>query len=139
MDGGDARMDPADAGGSADFSPFRGDGVSSARTRVGYVLWEEARRVLTAAAEGALDDDELVAMVARSVLGAPRDEGRSNYQIAIHVCEDCGRARRRAGGAHVTIDQVMYETACWRSTSDTSARRRPSERSKRCRRRCTGW
>jgi hypothetical protein len=76
-----------------------------------YALWEEARRVLTAEGEGALDDDELLASVARAVLGGPRDAGRSNYQIAINQCDACGCATQRAGATHVSIDDADLETA----------------------------
>jgi hypothetical protein len=49
--------------------------------------------------------------MARAVLGGAGDDGRSNYQIAINVCSECERATQRAGAAHATIDDVMYETA----------------------------
>jgi hypothetical protein len=77
-----------------------------------YALWQEARRVLVAESGAGLDDEALVAAIARRVLGAPKDEGRSNYQVAIHLCERCRHATQRAGSAHVTIDDVMLETAC---------------------------
>jgi hypothetical protein len=76
-----------------------------------FALWEEARRVLAAEAEGAIDDDALVATAQRAVLDGPRDTGRSNYQIAINTCDACGRATQRAGSTHVTIDAAALEAA----------------------------
>jgi hypothetical protein len=91
-----------------------------------YALWEEARRVLAAEAEGAIDDDELLATALRAAVGGPRDTGRSNYQIAINECDSCGRATQRAGAGHVTIDEAALEAACCdaqqRRTSSTCER-----------------
>ena len=40
-----------------------------------------------------LDDDAALLLLARHVLGGPTDDGRASYQVALDVCEDCGRAR----------------------------------------------
>jgi hypothetical protein len=38
-------------------------------------------------ADGSLDDDAALLLMARHVLGGPVDAGRASYQVAITVCE----------------------------------------------------
>lgn len=71
-----------------------------------YALWQEARRAMVRETGHSVDDDVFVAMLARCFLGGPDDQGRSNYQVAIHVCDRCGTAEQRAGGAAVVVDEA---------------------------------
>jgi hypothetical protein len=77
-----------------------------------YALWQEMHRALVSETGGSVDDDAIVEMMARRVLGGPEDDGRSNYQIGMNVCSDCGRVSQRAGGEHVTVDDAAFEAAC---------------------------
>ncbi len=66
-----------------------------------------------------LDDDDLLLLIARHVLGGPVDEGRASYQIAVDVCEDCQRARQLADGEHVDVSPAVV------SMADCDAQRLP--------------
>ena len=50
-----------------------------------------------------LDDDSALLLLARQVLGGPTDDGRASYQVALDVCEDCGRARQIADGEAIGV------------------------------------
>jgi 5-methylcytosine-specific restriction endonuclease McrA len=64
-------------------------------------------------ADGPLDDDGALLLMARHVLGGPSDEGRSNYQIAMTVCEECGRAWQQGRGELVEVGPEIAEmVAC---------------------------
>jgi hypothetical protein len=78
-----------------------------------YALWQEAQRALVRETGGSIDEDALLAMMARRVLegSAASDSGRSHYQVALNVCERCRSATQRAGGEHVQIDDVTVEVA----------------------------
>jgi hypothetical protein len=78
-----------------------------------YALWQEAQRALVRETGGSVDEDVLVAMMARRVLegGSQSDPGRSHYQVALNVCERCRTATMRAGGEHVPVDEVSREVA----------------------------
>jgi hypothetical protein len=78
-----------------------------------YALWQEAQRALVRETGGSIDEDALVAMMARRVLdgASDGDGGRSHYQIALSVCERCRAATQRAGGEHVCVDEVTVELA----------------------------
>jgi hypothetical protein len=52
----------------------------------------------------------LLAM-ARHVLGGPRDDGRSSYQVSLSVCGACGGGAQRAGGELVPIDAAVVAMA----------------------------
>jgi hypothetical protein len=49
--------------------------------------------------------------LARRVLGGPTDAGRASYQIALTVCERCGRGEQHAAGEKVPVDKVAVEMA----------------------------
>src|SRR5215510_14204171 len=53
--------------------------------------FREAMGKLRRDAGGGIDDEAALLLMSRQVLGGPRDEGRSSYQIALTVCERCGR------------------------------------------------
>ena len=58
-----------------------------------------------------LDDDALLLLMARRVLGGPADEGRSSYQIAMTVCERCGAGEQVGKGESVAIAPEIVEMA----------------------------
>jgi len=62
-------------------------------------------------AGGGLDDDDVLLMMARHVLGGPVDDGRASYQLELTVCEECGRARQRGQGELVDVEAEVSEMA----------------------------
>jgi len=65
--------------------------------------FREAMCKLRREADGSLDDDAALLLMARHVLGGPIDEGRASYQLAITVCEECQRATQIGGGEAVEV------------------------------------
>jgi hypothetical protein len=65
--------------------------------------FREALTKLRRDAEGSLDDDAALLLMARHVLGGPVDEGRASYQVAITVCEACQRTTQTGGGEAVEL------------------------------------
>jgi hypothetical protein len=65
--------------------------------------FREALTKLRRDADGSLDDDAALLLMARQVLGGPVDEGRASYQVAITVCEACQRATQTGGGEAVEV------------------------------------
>ena len=60
-----------------------------------------------------LDDDAALLLLARRVLGGPDEMGRSSYQVAMCVCEGCGRGWHRGGGELIAVDrEVVAMSAC---------------------------
>jgi hypothetical protein len=59
----------------------------------------------------ALDDDAAILLIARAVLGGPRDEGRSSYQVALAICECCGRGTQQGRGELVEVAPEIVEMA----------------------------
>src|SRR5204863_7051106 len=60
--------------------------------------FREAMAKMRRDAGEALDDDAAVLLLCRQVLGGPRDEGRSSYQVALTVCEHCRRGMQQGRG-----------------------------------------
>ena len=58
-----------------------------------------------------LDDDSALLLLARQVLGGPTDDGRASYQVALELCEDCGRARQIADGEAIGVSTSVAEMA----------------------------
>jgi hypothetical protein len=58
-----------------------------------------------------LDDDALLLLLARQVLGGPTDDGRASYQVALDVCEDCQRARQLADGELIDVSPSVTAMA----------------------------
>jgi hypothetical protein len=73
--------------------------------------FREAMAKIRRDAGEALDDDAAILLLARSVLGGPRDEGRSSYQVALTVCECCGRGRQQGRGELVDVAPEVVEMA----------------------------
>jgi hypothetical protein len=49
--------------------------------------------------------------MARHMLGGPRDEGRSSYQVVLSVCSVCGGGAQAAGGELVPVDTTVVAMA----------------------------
>lgn len=73
--------------------------------------FREAMATIRRAAGEHLDDDAAVLVLARNVLGGPRDEGRASYQIAITTCDRCRRATQQGRGELVEVDPEVAEMA----------------------------
>ena len=77
-----------------------------------YALFREMRSELQRRTGGHLEDDDVIGLCARAVLGGPADEGRASYQVAVTVCECCGAGTVDAAGTVVPIEPVAVEKAC---------------------------
>ena len=58
-----------------------------------------------------LDDDAAMLLLARQALGGPKDDGRASYQIALTVCEECGRGRQHGRGELIDVDTQVVDAA----------------------------
>jgi 5-methylcytosine-specific restriction endonuclease McrA len=76
-------------------------------------LFREAMNQLRRSSGGGLDDDSALLLMARHVVGRPRENGRASYQIALSVCPNCGGARQQAGGQLVPVGaEIAAMAAC---------------------------
>lgn len=73
--------------------------------------FREAVAKLRRDAGGHLDDDAVLLLLARHVLAGPVDEGRSSYQVALDICEQCQRAEQLADGETIEVSQAVAEMA----------------------------
>jgi hypothetical protein len=73
--------------------------------------FREALMVLRQRSNAPLDDDSALLLMAREVLGGPVDEGKSSYQVALNICERCGRGSLDARGEEIPIDDAIVEMA----------------------------
>jgi 5-methylcytosine-specific restriction endonuclease McrA len=76
-----------------------------------FATFREAMQRLQRLAGGTLDDDAVLLAMARHVLGGPRDDGRSSYQVALSVCGACGAGVQRAAGELLPIDAAVVAMA----------------------------
>jgi HAMP domain-containing protein len=60
--------------------------------------FREAAAKLRREADGPMSEEEALLLMARQVLVGPGDAGKSSYQIAVTVCEGCGRGFQRGSG-----------------------------------------
>src|SRR5688572_23801358 len=82
-----------------------------------FATFQEARTKIRRDAGEPLDDDDVLLLLSRQVLGAPqpgalRDEGRSSYQIALTICEICRRGRQQARGEFEAVSPEVVAMAC---------------------------
>jgi hypothetical protein len=101
---GDLPRDPTNAGLERHILRFE----VSAET---LALVREAMAKVRRDAGGAMDDDAALLTVARQVLGGPTDEGRASYQVAVTVCESCGRGWQQGRGQQVEVGSEIVEMA----------------------------
>jgi 5-methylcytosine-specific restriction endonuclease McrA len=76
-----------------------------------FAAMREARRQLELEVGHVLDDDTALRLLAHRALGGPGDESRAPYQIALTVCDACGRGTSDAAGAEVDIEPSRIEAA----------------------------
>jgi hypothetical protein len=76
-----------------------------------FATFREAMRALRQKSAGSLDDDSALLLMARGVLGGPADEGKSSYQIAVNLCERCGRGEQDAAGEVIPMHGSIVEMA----------------------------
>jgi hypothetical protein len=101
---GDRPDDPADRDARRHVLRFEVSAETAATVR-------EAQAKLRREAGDPLDDDAVLLLMARSALGGPTDEGRSSYQVALTVCEGCGRGYQQAKGELVEVGPEVVEMA----------------------------
>jgi len=76
-------------------------------------LFREAVTRLRRDVDARLSDEEAVMEMARQVLGGPADEGRAPYQVAVTVCDGCGRTWQDGRGEHLEVPgEVAERAAC---------------------------
>src|SRR5215471_3291017 len=73
--------------------------------------FREAMAKLRRDSGGPLDDDAALLLMARQVLGGPSDTGRSSYQVAMTICEECERAWQQGSGEPILVDTAIVEMA----------------------------
>jgi hypothetical protein len=76
-----------------------------------FATFREAMRALRQRSNESLDDDSALLLMARQVLGGPADEGKSSYQVAMNVCERCGRGEQDAAGEVIPMHGSIVEMA----------------------------
>jgi hypothetical protein len=73
--------------------------------------WREAMAKIRREAGGLLDEDSALLLLSRSILEGPRDAGRSSYQVALAICEECRRGRQQGQGDLVDVAPEIVELA----------------------------
>ncbi|HEY8943871.1 MAG TPA: HNH endonuclease signature motif containing protein, partial [Polyangiaceae bacterium] len=58
-----------------------------------------------------MEDDDVLLQMAREILRGPTDTGRASYQVAITVCEKCGRGFQDGAGESLPVDASLVEAA----------------------------
>jgi 5-methylcytosine-specific restriction endonuclease McrA len=76
-----------------------------------FATFREAMQQVRRLAGSSLGDDAVLLAMARQVLGGPRDEGRSSYQISLSVCDVCGGGAQSAAGELVPVDAAVVAMA----------------------------
>jgi HNH endonuclease len=80
-------------------------------TAEAFALVREAIAHLRRTSDARLDDDSALLAMARAVLGGPRDDGRSSYQIALSICTECGHGAQPANGTTVVVSPEIVAMA----------------------------
>jgi hypothetical protein len=75
-------------------------------------LLREAKAELVRRTGGHLQDDDVVRLLASTVLGGPGDEGRAAYQIAMTICRRCGAGKQEGCGEAIPVTDAVVERAC---------------------------
>jgi hypothetical protein len=66
-------------------------------------LFREAMSRLQRDSGSSLDEDSALMLMARHVLGGPREQGRASYQIALSICPQCGQGSQEANGELIPV------------------------------------
>jgi hypothetical protein len=101
---GDEPMDPYDGALRKHVLRFE----VSAET---MATFREAMAKLRRESGSPIDDDAAILLLARQALGGPADTGRANYQIAMVVCEQCGRGQQQGRGEQIEVGPDIVEMA----------------------------
>jgi predicted nucleic acid-binding protein len=101
---GDGPNDPADEAHRRHVIRLEVSGAT-------YATFREMMAKIRRDAGEPLDDDAAVMMMARQVLGGPKDPGRSNYQVKLDVCESCRRGWQEGRGQTVEVPPEVVEMA----------------------------
>ncbi len=73
--------------------------------------FREARKRIELEVGHSLDDDEAVRLLAHHALGGPGDPGRAAYQVAVTICEQCGRGTRDGAGRELALEPHEIKAA----------------------------
>jgi hypothetical protein len=73
--------------------------------------FREAMSKLRREASASIDDDAALLLLARQALGGPAGAGRANYQIAMTVCDQCGRGWQQGSGEPIEVGSEVVEMA----------------------------
>jgi hypothetical protein len=76
-----------------------------------FAMFREAMRALRQKANAQLEDDSALLLMAGEVLGGPRDDGKSSYQVALNICDRCGWGSQDAAGEVIPVDGSIVEMA----------------------------
>jgi hypothetical protein len=101
---GDRPTDAANPGAQRHVLRFEVSAETLAHVR-------EAFTAIRDGAEGALDDDAVLLLMARAVLAGPADDGRASYQVAITTCDHCRRGFQEAAGELLEVDEAFLDMA----------------------------
>src|SRR5688500_18105626 len=71
--------------------------------------FREAMKAIQKSSDQLLDDDAALLLMAREILGGPRDAGRASYQVVVTHCEDCGRGFQHANGDLIELEPAILE------------------------------
>jgi HNH endonuclease len=101
---GDRPGDPADAGVTRHVLRLEVSGDAMAAFR-------DARLQMELEVGHSLDDDALVRMLAHHALAGPVKPGKAAYQIAMTVCQECGKGTRDGAGQIFSLTEAEVEAA----------------------------
>ena len=77
----------------------------------GWGLFKDAMARLRREVDGALSEEDTFMELCRRALGAAADPGAAPYQVALTVCEHCGRTWQDAGGETLELPPEVGERA----------------------------
>jgi hypothetical protein len=102
---------PGDLPGNAPSSSLRRHVLRLDVSAETFATFREAMAKLRRESDGPLGEDSALLLMARCVLGGPRDAGRANYQVAMTVCRDYQRGWQQGKGDLVEVDAAVVEMA----------------------------
>jgi hypothetical protein len=76
-----------------------------------FAVFRDALAKVRHDAGGPIDEDAALLLLAREVLGGPRDDGRASYQVALTVCERCLRGQQLGKGELFEVAPEVVEMA----------------------------
>src|SRR5260221_6298049 len=77
-----------------------------------FATFREAMGKIRREAGGPLDEDAALFLIALHVLAGPTDAGRATYQIALTVCDTCGRGWQQGLGEAIEVGSDIVKMAC---------------------------